>query len=160
VTEQGETISFKYGAPGLALRNLEAAVSATLLSAFPDVARAEPPPRAYDTLAELSAAARRAYRALVWDDAAFPRFFRTFTPVDELALLEIGSRPVSRPEAAGTGELTALRAIPWVFAWTQNRCILPAWFGCGSAFTASRSPAYARSTATGRSSARSSTTSR
>ena len=65
------------------------------------------------------------YRALVWDDPLFPAFFRSFTPVDELALLEIGSRPVSRPEAAATGELEALRAIPWVFAWTQNRCLLP-----------------------------------
>jgi phosphoenolpyruvate carboxylase len=53
--------------------------------------------------------------------------------VDELALLEIGSRPVSRPEAAAAGELEALRAIPWVFAWTQNRCVLPAWYGAGTA---------------------------
>ena len=82
-------------------------------------------------LAESSLAA---YRALVWEDPAFPPFFRSFTPVDELALLEIGSRPVSRPEAAGRGELEALRAIPWVFAWTQNRCLLPSWYGCGTAF--------------------------
>ena len=61
----------------------------------------------------------------VWEDPAFPRFFRSFTPIDELALLEIGSRPVTRPEAAGSDELAALRAIPWVFAWTQNRCLLP-----------------------------------
>ena len=54
--------------------------------------------------------------------------------MDELALLEIGSRPASRPEAAGRRELEALRAIPWVFAWTQNRCLLPAWYGCGAAF--------------------------
>ena len=67
---------------------------------------------------------------------AFPAFFRSFTPVDELALLEIGSRPASRPEAAATGELEALRAIPWVFAWTQNRCLLPAWYGCGAALHA------------------------
>ena len=61
-----------------------------------------------------------------------PNYFTTRT--DELALLEIGSRPASRPEAAETGELEALRAIPWVFAWTQNRCLLPAWYGCGTAF--------------------------
>ena len=137
LTEQGETIAFKYGLPGLAERNLEAAVAATLLTAFPGVAGLEPPNAgARDTMAELSDGAYRAYRALVWDDPGFPRFFRSFTPVDELALLEIGSRPVSRPEAAATGELEALRAIPWVFAWTQNRCLLPAWFGCGSAFRA------------------------
>jgi phosphoenolpyruvate carboxylase len=82
---------------------------------------------------ELAADSQRVYRALIWEDAALPPFFRSFTPVDELALLEIGSRPVSRPEAAASGELEALRAIPWVFAWTQNRCLLPAWFGAGTA---------------------------
>jgi phosphoenolpyruvate carboxylase len=82
---------------------------------------------------ELSAAAHRAYRAFVWEEPAFPRFFRSFTPLDELALLEIGSRPVTRPEAAGSDELSALRAIPWIFSWTQNRCLLPAWYGAGTA---------------------------
>ena len=85
---------------------------------------------------ELAGVAQATYRGLVWDDPAFPAFFRSFTPVDELALLEIGSRPASRPEAAATGELQALRAIPWVFAWTQNRCLLPAWYGCGAALHA------------------------
>ncbi len=131
VTEQGETISFKYGLPGLAYRNLEAALAATLISAFPDAAQAEPPPGARETLAALSARAYDAYRRLVWEDAGFPAFFRSFTPVEELALLEIASRPVRRPGAGG--DLRALRAIPWVFAWTQNRCLLPAWFGCGVA---------------------------
>ncbi|HEY2936801.1 MAG TPA: phosphoenolpyruvate carboxylase [Gaiellaceae bacterium] len=135
LTEQGETISFKYGLAGLAYRNLEAAVSATLLTAFPVLAPA-PPDDARAIMDSLAAESYRAYRALVWEDEAFPRFFRSFTPIDELALLEIGSRPVSRPEAAAAGELEALRAIPWVFAWTQNRCILPAWFGAGTAFAA------------------------
>ena len=135
LTEQGETISFKYGLPGIAERNLEAAVAATLLTAFPDAAGLAPPNEgARDTMTMLAKSALAAYRALVWEDAAFPPFFRSFTPVDELALLEIGSRPVSRPEAAGRSELEALRAIPWVFAWTQNRCLLPAWYGCGTAF--------------------------
>jgi phosphoenolpyruvate carboxylase len=137
LTEQGETIAFKYGLAGLAERNLEAAVGAALLTAFPAVAGLEPPNAgARDTMAELSETAFRRYRGVVWDDPGFVRFFRSFTPVDELALLEIGSRPVSRPEAAASGELEALRAIPWVFAWTQNRCLLPAWFGCGTAFHA------------------------
>ncbi len=137
LTEQGETIAFKYGLSGLAERNLEAAVGATLLTMFPAVAGLEPPNEgARDTMAELSGVAFHRYRSVVWDDPGFVRFFRSFTPVDELALLEIGSRPVSRPEAAASGELEALRAIPWVFAWTQNRCLLPAWFGCGSAFHA------------------------
>ncbi len=86
-----------------------------------------------ESLAETS---RRAYRALVWEDDDLPAFFRCFTPVDELTLLSIGSRPASRPDAPGRGELGALRAIPWVFAWTQNRCLLPAWYGCGTALAA------------------------
>jgi phosphoenolpyruvate carboxylase len=137
ITEQGETIAFKYGLTGLAERNLEAAVAATLLTAAPGAPdraqRGAADPEAMD---ELAAVALRTYRSLVWADEAFPPFFRQFTPVDELALLEIGSRPASRPEAADAGDLAALRAIPWVFAWTQNRCLLPAWYGCGTAFEA------------------------
>ena len=126
LTEQGETIAFKYGLPGLAHRNLEAALAATLLAA------AAPEPDADTALLErLAERSRGVYRALV-DDPRFVEFFRAFTPVDELALLNIGSRPARRPE--GEGYLASLRAIPWVFAWTQNRCLLPAWYGCGSAF--------------------------
>lgn len=129
VTEQGETISFKYGLPGLAERNLEAAVAAALLTAGSTGGRAEPD-GADAVIAPLADAALARYRSLVLDDPRFPAFFREFTPLDELALLDIGSRPVSRP-GADAGALAGLRAIPWVFAWTQNRCILPAWFGCG-----------------------------
>jgi phosphoenolpyruvate carboxylase len=135
LTEQGETISFKYGLPGLAERNLEASVAATLLTAFPGAAGLHDPgedDRA--ALEALSEAAQRAYRELVWEDPAFPPFFFAFTPVRELALLPLGSRPLLRPEAAAAGELAALRAIPWVFSWTQNRTLLPAWYGCGTAF--------------------------
>jgi phosphoenolpyruvate carboxylase len=132
LTEQGETVSFKYGLPGLAYRNLEAALAATLLAAFPEVAGSRPPEGARETLEVLSAEAFAAYRALVWEDERFVEFFRQFTPIEELALFEIGSRPARRPEG---GELLgSLRAIPWIFAWTQNRCILPAWYGCGAAF--------------------------
>jgi phosphoenolpyruvate carboxylase len=132
LTEQGETISFKYGLPGLAYRNLEAALAGTLLAAFPEVMHSAPPEGAADNVAELSELAQRAYRRLVWEDERFVPFFRAFTPVDELALLEIGSRPAARP--GGDDFLASLRAIPWVFAWTQNRCVLPAWYGCGTAF--------------------------
>jgi phosphoenolpyruvate carboxylase len=134
LTEQGETISFHYGLPGLAYRNLEAALAATLLSAFPNVTRPEPPDGARELVSQLSDGAYRTYRALVWDDPGFVPFFRAFTPVDELALFEIGSRPTARP--GGADYLRSLRAIPWVFAWTQNRCLLPAWFGCGTGFGA------------------------
>jgi phosphoenolpyruvate carboxylase len=158
ITEQGETIAFKYGLPELAHRNLEAALAATVLAA----GRAE---EEVDTtlIAALAERSRAAYRELVEDPRLVP-FFRAFTPVDELALLNIGSRPSRRPEGAEASPATptstragspraglpdrthspsneqpsqylaSLRAIPWVFAWTQNRCLLPAWYGCGAAF--------------------------
>jgi phosphoenolpyruvate carboxylase len=132
LTEQGETVSFKYGLEGLARQNLEAALAGTLLAAFPE--ELTPPPSDADRalLDELAAASRAAYRAFVWETDGFADFFRAFTPIAELALLEIGSRPARRPDDADY--LASLRAIPWVFAWTQNRVLLPAWFGCGSAF--------------------------
>ena len=131
LTEQGETIAFKYGLPGLAYRNLEAALAATLLAAGSEATGAAPPGGGEVLVDPLAERSRAAYRDLV-DDPRFVPFFRAFTPVDELAFLNIGSRPARRPE--GADYLGSLRAIPWVFAWTQNRCLLPSWYGCGSAF--------------------------
>lgn len=131
LTEQGETIAFKYGLPGLAYRNLEASLAATLLSAVPERTDVDPPEGAEEIVAALADSSYAAFRALI-DDDGFIDFFRAFTPVDELALMNIGSRPSRRPE--GAEYLASLRAIPWVFAWTQNRCVLPAWYGCGAAF--------------------------
>jgi len=136
LTEQGETIAFKYGLPGLARRNLEAALAATLLTAFPNRAVDAAPECARDAIERVSAAAHETYRSIVWDDPELLRFLRSFTPLDELTLLEIGSRPASRPEANAPGGLEALRAIPWVFAWTQTRCIVPAWLGAGAGLVA------------------------
>jgi phosphoenolpyruvate carboxylase len=132
LTEQGETISFKYGLPGIAYRNLEAALAGTVLSAFPRIAGRSPDAVERALLEELAARAEAAYRGLVRESPGFVEFFRAFTPVDELGLLAIGSRPALRP--AGSDYLASLRAIPWVFGWTQNRTLLPAWYGCGSAF--------------------------
>jgi len=131
LTEQGETIAFKYGLPGLAYRNLEASLAATLLAAVPERTDVDPLDGAEEVVAALADSSYAAFRTLI-DDAGFVDFFRAFTPVDELALLNIGSRPSRRPE--GAEYLASLRAIPWVFAWTQNRCLLPAWYGCGTAF--------------------------
>jgi phosphoenolpyruvate carboxylase len=131
LTEQGETIAFKYGLPGLAYRNLEAALAGTVLAAFPELTSHPPSDEQRALLDRLAASSERRYRALVEGEPGFVAFFRAFTPVDELALLEIGSRPARRPE--GSDYLGSLRAIPWVFAWTQNRTLLPAWFGCGTA---------------------------
>src|SRR3954451_5773389 len=134
LTEQGETISFKYTLPGLALRNLEAALAAAVLAAFPERMGSTPQQGERELLDRLSTSAHASYRSLVWDDPDFADFFRAFTPIEELALLEIGSRPARRPESADF--LASLRAIPWVFAWTQNRMLLPAWYGAGTAFEA------------------------
>ena len=136
LTEQGETISFKYGLQGLARRNLEAAVAGALVATAPDKlgargATAEPDPAHAAAMDDLAATAEAAFRALVAGDPGFVDFFRAFTPVDELALLNVGSRPAKRPD--GDRYLDSLRAIPWVFAWTQNRCLLPSWYGCGAA---------------------------
>jgi phosphoenolpyruvate carboxylase len=141
LTEQGETIGFKYGLPGLAHRNLEAALAATLLAAVPERTDVDPPEGAEGLVSELAERSRAAYRALV-DDPGFPAFFRAFTPVEELSLLAIGSRPARRPGGAAT--LDGLRAIPWVFAWTQNRCLVPAWYGCGTAFAGADVPELRR----------------
>jgi len=132
LTEQGETISFKYSLEGLARRNLEAALAGTLLATYPELL--EPPLSGDDraVLDRLASVSRSAYRAFVWEDARFVPFFRAFTPVDELSQLQIASRPARRPQ--DEDYLASLRAIPWVFAWTQNRVLLPAWFGAGAAF--------------------------
>jgi phosphoenolpyruvate carboxylase len=132
LTEQGETISFKYSLEGLAQRNLDAALAGTLLATFPDMLAAPPSSEDRALLDRLAEESCHAYRAFVRDDDRFVSFFRSFTPVDELALLEIASRPARRPR--NENYLASLRAIPWVFAWTQNRVLLPAWFGAGTAF--------------------------
>ena len=136
LTEQGETIAFK-----TASRPRRAQPRGGGVGDAPDRLSRRRRSRAAECRRprhDGRARARRAatYRGARLGGSGFPAFFRSFTPVDELALLEIGSRPASRPEAAATGELEALRAIPWVFAWTQNRCLLPAWFGCGAALHA------------------------
>ena len=127
ITEQGEVISAKYADPELAGRSLEQQVSALLLGRAAPAAEA---PEAFrDEIDRAAARSRDIYRALV-DDEDFVRFFHQVSPVDELSELTIGSRPASR--RAG-GRLEDLRAIPWVFAWTQNRILLPSWYGAGSA---------------------------
>ena len=104
-------------------------------SAFPSVAGRVPGPQERALLDELAARSEAAYRAVV-GSPGFVGFFRSFTPVDELGFLEIGSRPERRPE--DTDYLDSLRAIPWVFAWTQNRTIFPAWYGSGTASPSTR----------------------
>jgi phosphoenolpyruvate carboxylase len=128
ITEQGETITARYGHPELAERSLEQTLSAVLLAS--NVARPPAPEDWRADLDRLAARSRETYRALVYDDPSFARFFFQMTPIEALAELNIGSRPPSR---GGDGTIESLRAIPWVFAWTQNRVLLPSWYGAGTA---------------------------
>ena len=131
-TEQGEALDHKYGRPELAQRTLELMIGGALLHSVDAQPRPAPEVerRFGELFTELAEVGRRVYRALVWENPRFVEFFFAATPVEEIARLPIGSRPSKRH----AGGLDALRAIPWVFAWTQTRAILPAWYGVGSAF--------------------------
>ncbi len=138
ITEQGEVVAAKYADPELARRNLEALVAATLEATVIDAGAADPAaPDASDgagaVMDAISAEAERAYRSLVYGTDGFVEVFRAMTPINEIAQLNIGSRPASR---TSSNRIQDLRAIPWVFSWTQCRVMLPGWYGAGSAFEA------------------------
>lgn len=138
ITEQGEVISDKYTLPGLARFNLETALAAVLEASV--LHRRSLLPRDVldgwnGTMDLVAASGQDAYRGLVRNPGLVP-FFVSATPVDELGKMNIGSRPAKRP--GGEGGLEDLRAIPWVFGWTQSRIILPGWFGVGSGLAAAR----------------------
>lgn len=137
ITEQGEVIAAKYSSPELGQRNFEILVSATMLGAFPTVDRAvafeNNEARWFQVMEQLSEASYQAYRGMVYETSGFTEFFRGATPINELAGLNIGSRPASRKPSFAIEDL---RAIPWVFSWSQSRMALPGWFGFGSAVTA------------------------
>ena len=129
ITEQGEVISFKYSMKGLARRNLN-----TVLAAVLEATAKEPDQklstRWVDVMDELSNKARATYRSLVYKDKDFVEFFSEASPINELSMLNMGSRPARREQSPN---VESLRAIPWVFAWTQNRFLLPSWYGAGTA---------------------------
>jgi phosphoenolpyruvate carboxylase len=134
LTEQGEVIAERYPSPQIAQRHLEQMTNALLLTSRPghDAATAEAVERWRPMMAELATLAEDAYRRLVWEDPDFEAFFVRATPINEISRMELGSRPARRASAAAPS-LAALRAIPWVFAWSQSRTNLPAWYGVGAA---------------------------
>jgi phosphoenolpyruvate carboxylase len=127
ITEQGEVIAAKYGTPDAAAANLEAMASATLLASLKPRSL-ENRERFSAAMSEISAAAFRSYRGLVYETEGFRTFFRQMTPIAEIAELKIGSRPASRTKS---DRIEDLRAIPWVFSWAQARVMLPGWYGAG-----------------------------
>ncbi|MGH6680720.1 MAG: phosphoenolpyruvate carboxylase, partial [Bradyrhizobium sp.] len=131
VTEQGEIISSKYSNPEIGRRNLETVVAATLEASLLTPEQHAPRPEYLSAMEELSSAAFKAYRSLVYDTPDFENYFWSSTVITEIATLNLGSRPASRTK---TRRIEDLRAIPWVFSWAQCRLMLPGWYGFGAAF--------------------------
>jgi phosphoenolpyruvate carboxylase len=132
VTEQGEVISAKYGLRSIAMRSLEQSVGAVLRASMPG--QATVPGEDWCAVMETIAdASRAAFRGLVYETDGFEDFFRQATPIDVIQRMAMGSRPASRRKGQGIEDL---RAIPWVFAWTQSRALLPGWFGLGAGLAA------------------------
>lgn len=131
VTEQGEMIRAKLGGTAVATKTLALYASAILEANL--ITPPAPDPSWRVMMDQLAADSCASYRALVRDDPSFVKYFRQATPEQELSVLPLGSRPARR----GTdGGIESLRAIPWIFAWSQNRLMLPAWLGAGSALAA------------------------
>ena len=134
VTEQGEIIASKYSDPELGRRNLETLVAATLEATLVrDRSEADHAGDFHDAMHALSGFAFKAYRALVYETPEFLAYFRASTPSAEIAELNLGSRPASRRPSQ---RIEDLRAIPWVFSWSQCRLTLPGWYGFGTAVEA------------------------
>jgi phosphoenolpyruvate carboxylase len=129
ITEQGEVLASKYSLPELALYNLETAVTAVMQgsllgSKFDEIGEW------HQVIEDLAGRSRDHYRKLIYEQPDFIDFFHQVTPIEEISQLQISSRPARR---GGKKDLGSLRAIPWVFSWTQSRFLLPAWYGVGSA---------------------------
>jgi phosphoenolpyruvate carboxylase len=129
ITEQGEVLASKYNLPDLALYNLETVATAVLQGSLLHSSVDEIEPW-NEIMEELAACSRRHYRDLIYEQPDFVEFFHQVTPIEEISQLQISSRPARRK---GKKTLDSLRAIPWVFSWTQARFLLPAWYGVGTA---------------------------
>jgi phosphoenolpyruvate carboxylase len=132
ITEQGEVVASKYANPEIGRRNLETLVAATLEATLLNY-NAHVEGVYHEAMDELSEEAHRAYRELIYETPGFVDFFRTATPISEMADLHVGSRPSYRKASE---RIKDLRAIPWVFSWSLARIMLPGWFGFGTAVDA------------------------
>ena len=132
VTEQGEMIRFKFGLPKLAVQSLALYTSAVMEATL--LPPPEPKPEWRACMERLAKESVAAYREITRDEPDFVAYFRSATPEVELAKLPLGSRPAKRRVDGG---IESLRAIPWIFAWSQNRLMLPAWLGAGEALQVS-----------------------
>ena len=130
ITEQGEIISSKYSNAEVGRTNLEILAAATLEASLLQPRQSAPRPEYLDAMDSLSSRAFAAYRDLVYETPGFEDYFWASTVINEIATLNIGSRPASRKK---TRRIEDLRAIPWVFSWAQCRLMLPGWYGFGSA---------------------------
>jgi len=130
ITEQGEVLASKYSLPELALYNLETVSTAVVQNSLV-TNQLDATPSWNELMTRLAARSRSHYRALVHDNPDLVAFFQQVTPIEEISKLQISSRPARRK--SGAKDLSSLRAIPWVFGWTQSRFLLPSWFGVGTA---------------------------
>ncbi|GHB66349.1 phosphoenolpyruvate carboxylase [Psychrosphaera saromensis] len=130
VTEQGETIRFKFGLPNLAVRSLHLYASAILAN----LVKPQPAPKAAwrKIMDDMSERSCEVYRDYVCEQEDFVKYFRQATPEQELSSLPLGSRPSKRKSDGG---IESLRAIPWIFSWSQNRLVVPSWLGSGQAIS-------------------------
>ncbi len=133
LTEQGEVVNQSYGLRPIAMRTLERTFAAVALATAHAASRTPPSAASLAAMRTIASKSFDAYRGLVSDSPRFGEFFRAVTPLDVIERMHIGSRPAVR--ATGEG-IAALRAIPWVFAWTQSRHMLPGWFGFGTGLEA------------------------
>ncbi len=130
ITEQGEVLASKYSLPELALYNLETVTTAVLQNSLV-TNQLDATPSWNELMTRLAVRSRQHYRDLVHDNPDLVAFFQEVTPIEEISKLQISSRPARRKK--GAKDLSSLRAIPWVFGWTQSRFLLPSWFGVGTA---------------------------
>ncbi|WP_415398939.1 phosphoenolpyruvate carboxylase [Synechococcus sp. W4D4] len=130
ITEQGEVLASKYSLPELALYNLETVTTAVIQNSLV-TSHVDDTPDWNALMVRLAARSRSHYRSLVHENPDLVGFFQQCTPIEEISKLQISSRPARRK--SGAKDLSSLRAIPWVFGWTQSRFLLPSWFGVGTA---------------------------